>query len=210
MGWFDTPEEKEKKLKEKEERRKYEVQMTNLYKEMKPTGKSFLSAKWDDNLKVIKIGAIGRGTIIKYDTITDVRVEEEVRLVTQTTGNSKKKGVVTRSLVGGALLGPAGAIIGGTTAKRVDNSQSVTRQEIVKTIVIERDDPYNPIGRFNYDEELLNKLTEILEKNNTKKAIESNDSNLIADELIKLKNLLDSGVLTEEEFNKQKEKLLSM
>ena len=56
----------------------------------------------------------------------------------------------------------------------------------------------------------MNKLTEILEKNNAKKAIESNDSNLIADELIKLKNLLDSGVLTEEEFNKQKEKLLSM
>ncbi len=31
----------------------------------------------------------------------------------------------------------------------------------------------------------------------------------IADELLKLKQLKDSGILTEEEFNKQKEKLIS-
>lgn len=49
MGLFDSPEEKERKLKEKEERRKYDIEMTNLYKEMQPTGKSFMSAKWDDN-----------------------------------------------------------------------------------------------------------------------------------------------------------------
>jgi hypothetical protein len=33
--------------------------------------------------------------------------------------------------------------------------------------------------------------------------------NLIADELIKLKSLVDNGVLTEEEFQAQKTKLLS-
>ena len=211
MGLFDSPEEKERKLKEKEERRKYDIEMTNLYKEMQPTGKSFMSAKWDDNLRVINVSVFGRGTIIKYDTIKDVRIEQEVRLVTNTTGKSKKKGVVTRSLVGDALLGPAGAIIGGTTAKRVDNSQSVTTQEVVNMIVVERDDPYFPIEKFAYDAELEKKLMSILEENRAKNVIEvQSEPNLIADELIKLKSLYDSGVLSEEEFNKQREKLLSM
>lgn len=67
MGLFDSPEEKEKK---------------RLYK---------MSAKWDDHLGVIAIGAIGTGTIIKYDTIKDVRVNEEVRIVTDTVGKTKKK-----------------------------------------------------------------------------------------------------------------------
>lgn len=210
MGLFDSPEEKEKK-------RLYKEEMKSLVEQMHPTGKIFMTAKWDDNLGVISIGSFGMGTIIKYETIKDVQVNEEVKIVTDTVGKTKKKGVVTRTLVGGALLGPVGAVVGGATAKSKNESQAVTRQEVVKTIIVTRDDPYQQVLSFAYDKELEMKLREILNHNQIEHqqsemiedAIPTNtDSLLVADELIKLKQLVDAGVLSEEEFENQKNKLL--
>lgn len=210
MGLFDSPEEKEKKCLYKEE-------MKSLAEQMQPTGKIFMTAKWDDNLGVISIGSFGMGTIIKYGTIKDVQVNEEVKIVTDTVGKTKKKGVVTRTLVGGALLGPVGAVVGGATAKSKNESQAVTRQEVVKTIIVTRDDPYQQVLSFSYDKELEMKLREILNHNQIEhqqpemieETVPANtDSLLVADELIKLKQLVDAGVLSEEEFKNQKSKLL--
>lgn len=210
MGLFDSPEEKEKK-------RLYKEEMKSLAEQMQPTGKIFMTAKWDDNLGVISIGSFGMGTIIKYGTIKDVQVNEEVKIVTDTVGKIKKKGVVTRTLVGGALLGPVGAVVGGATAKSKNESQAVTRQEVVKTIIVTRDDPYQQVLSFSYDKELEMKLREILNHNQIEhqqpemieKTVPANtDSLLVADELIKLKQLVDAGVLSEEEFKNQKSKLL--
>lgn len=210
MGLFDSPEEKEKK-------RLYKEEMKSLAEQMQPTGKIFMTAKWDDNLGVISIGSFGMGTIIKYGTIKDVQVNEEVKIVTNTVGKTKKKGVVTRTLVGGALLGPVGAVVGGATAKSKNESQAVTRQEVVKTIIVTRDDPYQQVLSFSYDKELEMKLREILNHNQIEhqqpemieETVPANtDSLLVADELIKLKQLVDAGVLSEEEFKNQKSKLL--
>lgn len=210
MGLFSTPEEKERKLLYKEE-------MKNLLNQMEPTGKIALTAKWDDNLGVIYVGAFGLGTVIKYDTITNVQVKQEVKLITESTGKTKKKGVITRSVVGGVLFGPAGAIIGGATAKEKTVGHSETRQEIVKTIVVTREDPYRPVLSFSYDSQLEDKLRTILFENNQKKlpptpveTIEYSETKVVsvADEILKLKQLLDDGILTEDEFQAQKKKLL--
>lgn len=205
---FDMPEEKKRK-------RHYKEEMKNLLESMEPTGKIALTAKWDDNLGVIFIGAMKLGTLIRYETIQSVEVEQEVKLITESKGETKKKGVVKRSIVGGLLFGPAGAIIGGATAKEKTNVQAQTRQEIIRTLVVTREDPYKPVLRFSYDANLEKKLRDILAQNqakqieNTVTYIEQTETpNLIADELIKLKGLVDQGILSQEEFEKQKEKLL--
>ena len=205
---FDMPEEKKRK-------RQYKEEMKNLLESMEPIGKIALTAKWDDNLGVIFIGAMKLGTLIRYETIQSVEVEQEVKLITESKGETKKKGVVKRSIVGGLLFGPAGAIIGGATAKEKTNVQAQTRQEIIRTLVVTREDPYKPVLRFSYDANLEKKLRDILAQNqakqieNTVTYIEQTETpNLIADELIKLKGLVDQGILSQEEFEKQKEKLL--
>lgn len=95
MSLFDSPEVKEAK-------RQYKEDMKRLANEMQPTGKIFLTAKWDDNLGVISC----HGTIIKYDTIKNVEVNEKVELITETKGKSKKKHGITRAVVGGVVAGP--------------------------------------------------------------------------------------------------------
>lgn len=207
---FDMPDEKKRK-------REYKEEMKNLLESMEPTGKIALTAKWDDNLGVIFIGAMKLGTLIRYETIQSVEVEQEVKLITESKGETKKKGVVKRSIVGGVLFGPAGAIIGGATAKEKTNVQAQTRQEIIRTLVVTRDDPYKTVLRFSYDANLEKKLRDILAQNQAKQIENSTITyieqtretpNLIADELIKLKSLVDQGILSQEEFEKQKEKLL--
>lgn len=72
MGIFDNAEMKAAK-------RQYKGEMKLLADIMKPTGKIFMCAKWDDNLRVISIGSMGMSTIVKYDTIKDIQVYESCR-----------------------------------------------------------------------------------------------------------------------------------
>lgn len=229
MGIFDNVEMKAAK-------RRYKEEMKLLANIMKPTGKIFMCAKWDDNLRVISIGAMGLSTIVKYDTIKDIQVYESVQEVTSTksTGREKRKGVVTRAAVGTILAPGVGTLAGALTAKKhsTGESQSVTSQEVTRTIVLTRDDPFKTVLTIPYHPELEAKLRSILAENLAQTAtaeqitetspieqpqiveqtpqVEQIASNIsIADELIKLKSLVDNGVLTEEEFQAQKTKLLS-
>ncbi|KRK79494.1 hypothetical protein FD03_GL000627 [Companilactobacillus nodensis DSM 19682 = JCM 14932 = NBRC 107160] len=59
---------------------------------------------------------------------------------------------------------------------------------------------------YNEMTSLKENIEKIMFENNNKK---SNSSESVADELLKLKQLLDSDVLSQEEFDQQKEKLLS-
>ncbi|NMC98391.1 MAG: SHOCT domain-containing protein [Bacteroidales bacterium] len=203
MGLFDSKEVKEAK-------RQYKEEMRQLANSMQPTGKIFMCAKWDDNLGVISIS----NTIIKYNTIRDVQVFEEVKAVTQTQGKEKKKGGITRALVGGVVAGPVGAIVGGMTAKTENNATSITSQQVTRTLVVTRDDPFNTVLSLPYNAKLEVKLRDILAANTTPavetttvEQIESQPVS-IADEIVKLKELLDAGILTDEEFATQKAKLL--
>lgn len=228
MGFFDNAEMKAAKSR-------YKGEMKLLADIMKPTGKIFMCAKWDDNLRVISIGAMGMGTIVKYDTIKDIQIHESVQQVTSTksSGREKRKGVMTRAAVGTILMPGVGTLAGALTAKKQSSieSEAVTSQQVTRTIVLTRDDPFKTVLTIPYHPELEAKLRSILAENLAKTAaaeqitetspveqpqiveqtpqVEQIASNIsIADELIKLKELLDAGVLTEEEFAIQKQRLL--
>lgn len=214
MGIFDSAEMKEAK-------RLYKEEMKQLAENMKPTGKIFMCAKWDDNLRVISIGSMGMGTIVKYDTITGVDVLVDVKEITSTKskGKEKRKGVVTRAVVGTVLMPGVGTLAGALTAKKHSkgDSETVTNQQVTKTIVLSRNDPFKAVLNIPYDAELEAKLRSILAENLNQLSqslvapqIEQTQTQNIsvADELIKLKELLDTGILTEEEFAAQKQRLL--
>ena len=228
MGIFDNAEMKAAK-------RQYKGEMKLLADIMKPTGKIFMCAKWDDNLRVISIGSMGMSTIVKYDTIKDIQVYESEQEVTSTksSGREKRKGVMTRAAVGTILLPGAGTLAGALTAKKQSSieTEAVTSQQVTRTIVLTRDDPFKTVLTIPYNQELEVKLRSILAENLSQAApveqiaetplventppveqlqqIEQPVSNIsVADELIKLKELLDAGVLTEEEFATQKQRLL--
>lgn len=229
MGIFDNAEMKAAK-------RRYKEEMKLLANIMKPTGKIFMCAKWDDNLRVISIGSMGMSTIVKYDTIKDIQIHESVQEVTSTksSGREKRKGVMTRAAVGTLLAPGVGTLAGALTAKKQSSieSEAVTSQQVTRTIVLTRDDPFKTILTIPYHPELEAKLRNILAENLAQTAaveqiteaspieqpqiveqtpqVEQIASNIsVADELIKLKSLVDNGILTEEEFQAQKAKLLS-
>lgn len=228
MGIFDNAEMKAAK-------RRYKEEMKLLANIMKPTGKIFMCAKWDDNLRVISIGSMGMSTIVKYDTIKDIQVYESVQEVTTTksSGREKRKGVMTRAAVGTILVPGVGTLAGALTAKKQSavESEAVTSQQVTRTIMLTRDDPFKTVLNIPYHPELEVKLRNILAENLAQTAaveqiaetspieqspqvvqapqVEQIGSNIsVADELIKLKELLDAGVLTEEEFAAQKQRLL--
>ena len=228
MGIFDNAEMKAAK-------RRYKEEMKLLANIMKPTGKIFMCAKWDDNLRVISIGSMGMSTIVKYDTIKDIQVYESVQEVTTTksNGREKRKGVMTRAAVGTILMPGVGTLAGALTAKKQSavESEAVTSQQVTRTIMLTRDDPFKTVLNIPYHPELEIKLRNILAENLAQTAaveqiaetspieqspqvlqapqVEQIGSNIsVADELIKLKELLDAGVLTEEEFAAQKQRLL--
>lgn len=229
MGIFDNAEMKAAK-------RRYKEEMKLLADIMRPTGKIFMCAKWDDNLRVISIGAMGMSTIVKYDTIKDIQIHESVQQVTSTksSGREKRKGVMTRAAVGTILMPGVGTLAGALTAKKQSavESEAVTSQQVTRTIVLTRDDPFKTVLTVPYHPELEAKLRSILAENLAQTAaveqiteaspieqpqiveqtpqVEQIASNIsVADELIKLKSLVDNGILTEEEFQAQKAKLLS-
>lgn len=136
---------------------------------------------------------------------------------------SSTSGTIGRTLLGGILGGGIGAIIGGTTGSKTqkENINSID----IKIIV---NDTANPIYKINFLNLKTKKGSFIYKpayesaeiwhgiisglirqgndegKNNTK----SIDNLSVADELKKLKELLDSGVITDGEFSKQKTKLI--
>ena len=216
MGIFDSAEMKEAK-------RQYKEEMKQLAEAMQPTGKIFMCAKWDDNLRVISLGSMGLSTIVKYDTIKNIQVFESVKEVTSTKskGKEKRKGVMTRAAVGTILMPGVGTLAGALTAKKqsTGESEAVTSQQVTRTIVLTRDDPFKTVLNVPYNAELEVKLRSILAKNISQTVpveqvaeapqIEQTISSIsVADELMKLKELLDAGVLTQEEFTAQKQRLL--
>lgn len=150
--------------------------------------------------------------IFNYSDIVDFELLED--------GESVASGGLGRALVGGALFGGVGAIVGGVTGKR--KSKNVCSSLRLKVTINNMDSPavyinfietktqkdglsYKAIA--DQAQECLSVFQLICDKQ--KGTSENmNQTSSAAEEIRKFKELLDDGIITQEEFDKKKNELL--
>lgn len=152
--------------------------------------------------------------IYDYSEIVSFELAEDGDVVT--------KGGLGRALVGGALFGGVGAIVGGVTggktAKKVIKSMSVKitvdrkSNPVVEIVLLNSEtktDSFIYKGFKKQADEIIAILKVITNDKNSKEEM-INSKISPADEILKYKALLDSGVITQEEFDKKKKELLNL
>jgi len=157
--------------------------------------------------------------IFSYNEVIDYELLENGETLTQ--------GGIGRALAGGVLFGGVGAIVGGVTGGK--KSQTIVTS---LTIRISLNNTYNKQVTINFLQPGIkyksNSITYNTCKNNANNVISLLDSMCHqltansepqkaspavlspADEILKYKNLLDSGIITQEEFDKKKQQLLNL
>ncbi|WP_461615405.1 SHOCT domain-containing protein [Clostridium sp. Marseille-QA1073] len=152
--------------------------------------------------------------IYTFDNIVEYELLED--------GDTITKGGLGSAIVGGVLAGGVGAVVGGVTGKK--KTKSVINNLRIKITVNDTSNPSIYINLINtptkansflykmaYEsaQEILSMLSVITQSNENENQQEKITNTVsVADELIKLKSLLDDGILTEEEFIAEKNKIL--
>ena len=160
------------------------------------------------------LGKRNKSTVYNYTDIVDFELLED--------GDSVVKGGLGRALVGGALFGGTGAIVGGVTGKR--KNKGICNSLKIKVTINDINNPVVYITFLNtatkkdgfvykniYKEahECLSTLQLICDKQES--AVENNSISVSsADELLKYKSLLDTGAITQEEYDNKKKQLLEI
>lgn len=172
--------------------------------------------KFNDKTKEILIPSIIGNEFLNYSDVKDFELIEKTDTATI------KKGGLGRAVAGEVLFGATGAIVGGITGKQQSNQMCTLMK--INIITGNLDKPIVPIylltkkekmDSINYKAHLslANKILAILEiiakQNNNELNNINTNKNSVADELMKLKNLLDLGILTQEEFDNEKFKILN-
>ena len=125
---------------------------------------------------------------------------------------------IGRALVGGAVFGGVGAVIGGTTGKK--SQKEMIKKMYIRITLNHTYDTYTEISLISADTKkgsfLYNTMTDCANKilalldSITAESSAPASSGSAADEILKYKQLLDCGAITEEEFNKKKSELLNL
>lgn len=171
----------------------------------------------DDNKKqwLIPVGKNKIPRVYNYADIIDYELLED--------GDTITKGGLGSAVAGGILFGGVGAIVGGATGKR--KNKAVCNSLKIKITVKDISNPvvyitfinsetkkngfiYKTI--YNSAQECLSLLQLICDSQGT--SYQNNDVTVAsgADEILKYKNLLDSGIITQEEFEAKKKQLLGL
>ena len=95
---------------------------------------------------------------VSLSDIVSIETDEKTRQITTTTGSIKKKGAITKGVVGMTLLGPVGGVVGAASAKKVDNRKYTTETVTDKFIAIHTKNPYRPLLRMRYTDKLWYQL----------------------------------------------------
>lgn len=173
----------------------------------------------DENMKwLIPDGFLGKKKnpkIYCYSDIVDFELLED--------GESISKGGLGRAVVGGVLLGGVGAVVGGVTGGK--KTKGICSNLKIKITI---NDINNPTVYINFIEkatkkdsmiyktsyklaqECLSVLQLICSKQEAEKPIQEVVAISAADEILKFKSLLDSGAITQEEYDAKKKQLLGL
>ena len=139
--------------------------------------------------------------------------------------NETKKHGITRAVVGGAIAGGAGAVVGAMTGgKNYDyiNKLGVVitfkNNENIRLILLDANFKKGSFVANSYYQKFhdvcgvldatISKNSQYLQFEQQKQISNSKDSS--ADEIMKYKNLLDSGAITRDEFEAKKKQLLNL
>lgn len=158
---------------------------------------------------------IDENRIYSFSDILNVELIED--------GNSISKGGIGRAIVGGALFGGVGAIVGATTGHK--HRQTCSKLQIKITlknlnIPIEyislintetKKDSFTYKHNIGIAEQIFSVLQIICEQNKSnKECLSLNTSQDNIEELKKYKKLLDIGAINQEEFEIKKKELLNL
>ncbi|ADU32137.1 SHOCT domain-containing protein [Evansella cellulosilytica] len=184
----------------------------------------------DEKAKKVALVENGNYRIFGYRDILKSQIVEDGQEITTTSRTSQ----IGRALVGGVLAGGVGAIIGGGGGKQKHTSE--VKQVSLKIVVNDTKIPTFTLDFLKLDV-LENHVTKDSEKYTNAIKVATNIHDLIsvlirqadeedkatesqklsegektislADELEKLSKLVEKGIITSEEFEKQKNKLLN-
>ena len=155
--------------------------------------------------------------LYSYDDIVDFELNED--------GHSVSSGGLGRAVAGGLLFGGVGAIVGGVTGGK--KAKGVTTNMFIN-VIVRNNSATNvnltlinrPLKKGslleraaqNNARDIIAKLTLITKSINDEKSLKDQNTNTIssADEIMRYKELLDKGILTQEEFDAKKKQLLGI
>lgn len=157
--------------------------------------------------------------LLSFDEIVDYELSED--------GNTVTKGGLGRVAAGGLLFGGVGAIVGGATGRkksktiiksmklRISLNNKYTNQIVLEFVPFGTDCKSGSMSYNMYKQEansvisILDSMCSQAEREMGAQAIATPAASG-ADEILKFKQLLDAGVITEEEFNAKKMQLLGL
>jgi len=148
-----------------------------------------------------RLFVLNKGEILKCELRTNSK--------TISIGQTTKKGAISRALVGGVIAGGAGAIVGGMSSK--EQHKTTTRKVSSYFVDFYTSNPDLPFVTLKgWEGDLRKWYGYILPFIDIDKKESQIEISSIADELIKLKRLLDSKVITQTEFDNEKNRLLKI
>ncbi|NMF06243.1 DUF4428 domain-containing protein [Clostridium beijerinckii] len=151
--------------------------------------------------------------IYNYKDIVDFELLED--------GESIAKGGLGRAVAGGILFGGVGAIVGGVTGGK--KSKPICTSLKIKITINDINNPAVYVDfintstkkssfvyktSFDLAQKCLSTLQVIV--NGSQEEIKETPISSDADEILKFKNLLDQGIITQEEFEAKKKQLLGL
>ena len=120
---------------------------------------------------------------------------------------TETKGGIGRAVIGAAVAGPVGAIVGAATAKTETRKGSRSKENVSIRFTL-------PLGETSLQTTVYpGGMTAFLKRckvSQEKPQVAAPAASSVADELLKFKQLLDMGAITEAEYNAKKAQLLGL